>query len=96
MQTIHRNGKRFVLVPFDDYQRLTAALPPLPPAAADGSRDAIEFARASIARWLILERRGRWFESGTVGEDGGRAAGNDLSNRIGEAYGYHSGHGQNI
>jgi len=58
MQTIHRNGKRFVLVPFDDYQRLTAALPPLPPAAADGSRDAIEFARASIARRLILERRG--------------------------------------
>jgi DNA-binding XRE family transcriptional regulator len=56
MQTIHRNGKRFVLVPFEDYQRLTAALPPLPPAAGDGSRDAIEFARASIARRLILER----------------------------------------
>ncbi len=58
MQTVHRNGKRFVLVPFNDYQRLTAALPRLPPAAGDGSRDAIEFARASIARRLILERRG--------------------------------------
>ena len=59
MKTIvYRNGKRFVLVPLEDYQRLTAALPPLPPAESDGSRDAIEFARASIARRLILERRG--------------------------------------
>jgi DNA-binding XRE family transcriptional regulator len=59
MTTVHRKGKRFVLVPFDEYRRLIgdAGLPPLPPADKDGSRNAIEFARAAIGRRLITDRR---------------------------------------
>jgi DNA-binding XRE family transcriptional regulator len=59
-RTITRRGKQFVLVPVDDYRRLTSPetdLPPLPPADVDGSRNAVEFARAAIARRLITDRR---------------------------------------
>src|SRR5688572_5384049 len=58
-ETTTRNGKRFVLVPADDYRRLTAldGLPPLPPIDADGTCNAIEFMRVSIARTLIRDRR---------------------------------------
>jgi DNA-binding XRE family transcriptional regulator len=55
---VTRNGKRFVLVPVEEYERLTdQALPPLPPADKDGNCNAIEFARATIARTLIRDRR---------------------------------------
>jgi len=69
--TIERGGRRFVLLPVAEYERLIeragprpqalppqqqAPLPPLPPVAADGTCDAIEFARASIARKLNAER----------------------------------------
>ncbi len=59
LATITRGGKRFVLVPEADYRRLKAAtgLPPLPPVDADGTGNALEFARASIARTLIRDRR---------------------------------------
>jgi DNA-binding XRE family transcriptional regulator len=54
-QIITRGHKRFVLLPVDEYERL-AALPPLPPVAADGTSNAIDYARASIARQLISDR----------------------------------------
>ncbi len=56
---ITRDGKKFVLVPLEDYEQLLgpAQLPPLPPADKHGNRNAIEFARASIARTLIRDRR---------------------------------------
>jgi DNA-binding XRE family transcriptional regulator len=58
-QTIKRSGKQFVLVPVEDYRRWADndGLPPLPPTDRDGNSNAIEFARASIARRLIMERR---------------------------------------
>ena len=58
LKTITQNGKKFVLIPEEEYRRLNAqALPPLPPVDADGTSDAIQFARASIARRLIADRR---------------------------------------
>ncbi len=56
MQTIEVKGERFVLVPEAEYQRL-ANLPALPKANVDGTVDAIAYARASVARDLILARR---------------------------------------
>ena len=66
-QTVERNGKRFVLVEAGELRRLErlarlaaadeSALPPLPPADDEGSRPAVEYARASIARSIIQERR---------------------------------------
>jgi ribosome-binding protein aMBF1 (putative translation factor) len=66
--TITRNGSRFALVPWADYQRMTRreqavasptrpSLPPLPPVSADGTGNAIDFARASIGRTLIRRRQ---------------------------------------
>jgi DNA-binding XRE family transcriptional regulator len=58
LETITRKGRRFVLVPMEEYEQLSAgAAPPFPPVDADGTSDAIEFARAAIARRLIAERR---------------------------------------
>lgn len=59
LTTTTRNGQRFVLVPADDFRRLTAldGLPPLPPMNADGTCNAIDYMRVSIARTLIRDRR---------------------------------------
>ena len=58
LSTITRQGKRFVLVPLQEYQRLAdESLPPFPPVDADGTCNAIDFARVSIARSLIRDRR---------------------------------------
>jgi DNA-binding XRE family transcriptional regulator len=57
LNTITRNGRRYVLVPADEYERLSGdSLPGLPPVDADGTSDAIEFARAAIARRLVSDR----------------------------------------
>jgi DNA-binding XRE family transcriptional regulator len=59
-QRITKAGKRFVLVPEDEFQRLSeleAKLPPLPAADAQGNRPAVEFARATIARGIIRDRK---------------------------------------
>jgi len=59
METIEKNGTVFVLVPQDAWNKLARGdvmLPELPPADADGSRDALEFARVSIARTIIRDR----------------------------------------
>lgn len=59
------NGKRYVLVPEDEYEMLRlrplarddADLPPLPEIGPDGTYPAIEYATVSLARKLILDRR---------------------------------------
>jgi DNA-binding XRE family transcriptional regulator len=63
--TERRGGKTFVIIPQSDYRRLVDAaaqrvesMPALPPEAADGTMPALEFARASIARGIIRDRRG--------------------------------------
>lgn len=64
-QIVRRGGKRCVIVEERELLRLErlaaqaieADLPPLPPADEHGSRDAAEYARASIARSLIRDRR---------------------------------------
>jgi DNA-binding XRE family transcriptional regulator len=60
-QTIVVDGKPYVLLPRDQYDRLTtlakaAELPPLPQPDADGNYPAVEYARASLARKIIRER----------------------------------------
>ncbi len=63
--TIQIKGERFVLVPEAEYDRmreLTRELvegdgPPLPQPDAKGNVPAVEYARASLARKLIRDRR---------------------------------------
>ena len=56
--TIKRGGRQFVLVPVEEYRQLTDVdLPSWPPANKEGNRNAIDFARVSIARSLIRDRR---------------------------------------
>jgi DNA-binding XRE family transcriptional regulator len=58
LETITRKGRKFVLVPVEEYDRLSVeGLPPLPPVESDGTSNAIDFARATIARRLVTERR---------------------------------------
>lgn len=59
MRTRVENGQTFVLVPADAWARIaggTTPMPELPPADAKGSRDALAFARATIARGIIRDR----------------------------------------
>lgn len=60
-QTIVLEGKPYVLLPRDEYDKLTtlakaADLPPLPAPDADGDYPAVEYARASLARKIIRDR----------------------------------------
>lgn len=57
-ETITKGGKRFVLVPLREYRKLTSTpnWPALPPADKDGNRDALAFARVTIARQLRADR----------------------------------------
>lgn len=60
-QTMMVDGKPYVLLPRDEYDRLTtlakaAELPPLPKPDADGNYPAVEYARASLARKIIRDR----------------------------------------
>jgi DNA-binding XRE family transcriptional regulator len=57
LNTITRKGRRYVLVPEEEYERLNGdSLPAFPPIDADGTSNAIDFARAAIARRLIADR----------------------------------------
>jgi DNA-binding XRE family transcriptional regulator len=59
------DGKRFVVVPENEYERICelarevrdSAGPPLPEPDAKGNVPAAEYARASLARKLIRDRR---------------------------------------
>ena len=60
-QTILLEGKPYVVLPRDEYDRLTALakageLPPLPQPDAKGNYPAVEYARASLARKIIRDR----------------------------------------
>lgn len=60
-QTILLEGKPYVVLPRDEYDRLTALakageLPPIPPPDAQGNYPAVEYARASLARKIIRDR----------------------------------------
>lgn len=57
-QNITLDGKQYVIVPRDEFERLSRAarLPPLPEPDAEGNYPAIEYARASLARKIILRR----------------------------------------
>jgi DNA-binding XRE family transcriptional regulator len=56
LQTIEVKGERFILVPEEEYQRF-AGVPALPKPDPHGRVDAIAYARASVARDLILARK---------------------------------------
>ncbi len=60
-QTIMVDGKPYVLLPRDEYEKLTtlakaADLPPFPKPDAKGNYPAVEYARASLARKIIRDR----------------------------------------
>lgn len=60
-QSIEFDGKPYVILPRDEYDRLTtlakaADLPPLPTPDANGNYPAVEYARASLARKIIRDR----------------------------------------
>ncbi len=65
MQTLTLDGREYVIIAKSDWDRLAARtrtgeegpLQALPKADADGTVDAIAYARASIARDVIKERR---------------------------------------
>ena len=50
------NRKRYIAVPEQEYERLVGNAPPLPPPDAAGTRDAVKFAEASIARNIVRSR----------------------------------------
>jgi ribosome-binding protein aMBF1 (putative translation factor) len=60
-QTILLEGKPYVVLPRDEYDRLTTLakageLPAIPPPDAQGNYPAVEYARASLARKIIRDR----------------------------------------
>src|SRR3990170_2937613 len=60
-QCIQFDGKPYVILPRDEYDRLktlakAADLPPLPERNAAGNYPAVEYARASLARKFIRDR----------------------------------------
>ena len=61
VETIIRRGKKFVLVPEPEYQRLTsldeAEMPPLPRPDARGNYPAVEAGRVILARKVIAARK---------------------------------------
>lgn len=59
LQTITIKNQEMVILTredFDDLMERAGVLPALPPAAKDGSRDALAFADAAIARGVIQDR----------------------------------------
>ena len=60
-QTILLEGKPYVVLPRDEYDRLTmlakaGELPTLPQPDAQGNYPAVEYARASLARKIVRDR----------------------------------------
>ncbi len=78
------DGRRYMVVEESEYTRLLAAsaggevreedLPPLPKADAHGNVPALDYARASLARKLIIQRRSRGWSQAELaqGEDARR------------------------
>lgn len=60
IQSVEIAGRRFVLIPAEEYAKIRTGdelLPPLPLADADGGMPAVEFINVNIARQTILQRR---------------------------------------
>jgi DNA-binding XRE family transcriptional regulator len=60
IQSIEIAGRRFVLIPAEEYAKLRTGdelLPPLPPTDVEGNMPAAEFITANIARQTMLQRR---------------------------------------
>jgi DNA-binding XRE family transcriptional regulator len=57
-QTIQLDGKAYVIVEREQYERLAelAKMPPLPKADAEGNYPAVEYARATLARDIMRDR----------------------------------------
>jgi len=57
-QTINLNGKSYVVVPKDEYEtmQMLSKLPALPEPDAQGNYPAVDYARANLARDIILTR----------------------------------------
>src|SRR5829696_4807907 len=73
-QTIERGGKTYVLVEAGEFERLVGTrlgLPSMPQADNAGNVDAVQYARASIAREIITRREA----AGLTQTDLARAAG---------------------
>lgn len=58
MQTVTLDGKQYVMLPREEYDRLSRAarLPSLPEPDAKGNYPAVEYARVSLARKIIQRR----------------------------------------
>jgi hypothetical protein len=53
MATITRKGRKFVLVPVEEFERINGrGLPPFPPIDSDGSSNAIDFARLPLSNTI--------------------------------------------
>jgi DNA-binding XRE family transcriptional regulator len=59
VRIVVKKGQRFVLVPAEAWERIATGsvmMPEVPIADAEGNMDALEFARATIARGIIRDR----------------------------------------
>lgn len=56
LDMITLKGKRFVLVPQEEYELMVAGAPAMPVADSEGMREAVGFAVASIARDVVKMR----------------------------------------
>jgi DNA-binding XRE family transcriptional regulator len=59
MKTLIEEGRKFVLVPAEAWERIATGavtMPEVPTTDAEGNMDALEFARATIARGIIRDR----------------------------------------
>jgi ribosome-binding protein aMBF1 (putative translation factor) len=83
METIEKNGKTYVLVTAEAWEKLVsgdAGWPELPPADKSGNRDALAYARVSIARSIIRDRTVLgWTQAELARQSGVRV---DILNRI--------------
>ena len=81
-QTLELGGKRYVIVPQDEFDSLTARantapaimdddLPPLPKPDKHGNRPAAEYMKVSIARRLIIARRKAGLTQGELAKRAG-------------------------
>ena len=106
LQRIEVEGKRFVLLPETEYDRLCRGageavatgedeLPPLPKPDKHGRFPALEYARISLARDLIRDRKGVGLSQQRLGRPGGRSAGNPIEDRNRQAHGQPQNRRQN-
>src|SRR5258708_4929979 len=87
METLEKNGTIYVLVPREAWQKISSGdvvMPELPPAAADGSRPALETARVIIARGIIHDRLALgWTQAELARQSGVRVDGCNRIERAG-------------